>query len=451
MRRLFIKANTSVTTSNPAKYHIYLKKDDGSEQQILFAGFSYYGEIAGLRVPPADRFVQLSYDFDPPNENWQAALADDTKTIVKMTYGQWIRFLSDHKINHSRIFCFPEVACAVYPIHRYGATAPPLWINKYDLNLFNTLYTRVLTRYLELARRKGIVVQISFASVQSLRDAPGVDDWNEHPFNKKNNINGFIDAPDGRTQFCDIASHPNYLAAEKRMVEGIVNAAKPYWNVMFELFNEPFPNLTGVVDWHRQVATWVHNLLRDPTTGERSHLVTFNAPAELLDPLLPGGSILAKLLMDGAGNRLPIPLVDAYQFHGNQWGGDSGTRDCASRPQAPGTAAAITEATRNAVNAFYDRWIDAGHRFKVAQSRVAIICDADAHSKAQDRPDVYGAAAFGLELSYVHRWMDCYLTQGKVKSQADALAAVVPPGVSPPPDTMPAPPPPDLPSEPIEV
>jgi hypothetical protein len=434
-----VKANPAVSPDNPARNHIFLRRDDGSEQQILFSGFSYYGEVAGLRnVPPTD-FVRLLSDIDPPNENWQAALADPQSTVVQMTYGQWMRFLSDHKVNQSRLFCFPEVSCFLYPILRYSPRHDdPNKRNKYDLNFASVLYLNDLTRYIELARRKGIVVQISFASLQALRNSLNVDDWNVNPFNSLNNINGFITAQNGLGSFCDLPGHPNVSAAEKRYIEAIVNRVKPFWNVMFEIFNEPAPVVSGAVDWHRQVATWVHTLLRD-AAGERSHLITFNAPASLMNPDLAGGSLLAKLLLDGAGQRLAIPLVDAYQFHGDQWGGPSGSKDCNIRPQPPSTPATITNATRNAVNAFYDTFIDAGRRFKVAGSRVALICDADAHSLAQDNPGPYASAAYALRLGYVHRWMECYLRQDKLRNQALGLKGAVLPGFSPPPDTAPPP------------
>jgi hypothetical protein len=439
MRRLFVKANPAVSPGDPARYHIFLRLENGSEQQILFSGFSYSGEVAGLRNAPAADFVQLSADIDPPNENWQAALSDPGSAVIKMTYGQWIRFLSDHKVNQSRLFCFPEVSCFLYPILRYSPRHDdPNKRNKYDLNFANVLYLNDLVRYVELARRKGIVVQISFASQQALRESANVDDWNVNPFNKNNNINGFITALNGLGSFCNLPGHQDVSDAEKRYIEAIVNRLKPYWNVMFELFNEPAPVVAGVVDWHRQVATWVHNLLRD-AAGERSHLITFNAPASLLNPDLAGGSLLAKLLLDGSGRPLAIPLVDAYQFHGDQWGGPSGIKDCAQRPRPASAPVTITDATRAAVNGFYDTFVDAGRRFKAAGSRVALICDADAHSLAQDNPTQYSAAAYGLRLGYVHRWMSCYLRQDKLRNQALGVKNAVLPGFSPPPDTAPAP------------
>src|SRR5439155_26526772 len=116
-------------------------------------------------------------DSDPPNEDWQSALANSGSTVVVMTYGQWIKFLSDHKVNQSRLFCFPEVSCFLYPILRYSPRHDdPNKRNKYDLNYVSVLYLNDLTRYIELPRRKGIVVQNSFASVQSLLDAVGFDD-----------------------------------------------------------------------------------------------------------------------------------------------------------------------------------------------------------------------------------------------------------------------------------
>lgn len=129
---------------------------------------------------------------------------------------------------------------------------------------------------------------------------------------------------------------------------------------MFELFNEPNANLgeVAVVNWFTAVAGWVDAKIRDPQTGVRSHLVTMNAPADLLSNTRTGGSLLVPLLLDAAGNVRPSPLVDVFQFHGNQWGGDSGVHDCLQRPQAASPVATIDTATQAAIDGFYNRAID---------------------------------------------------------------------------------------------
>lgn len=437
--RLFIKSNGT----NRPRYDIWIDRD-GAQREIRLAGFSFYGEVSGLRRRPASNFVELVPDTDPPNEDWQAALSRDASTSIVMTYGQWFAFLAAHNVSQSRIFCFPEVLCRQYPVFRYGPTAPADRRNKYDLTRKSNAYLGRLTRYLELARRKGVVVQISFASIQMLRDHPdNPGDWNANPFNAQSNVNGFIRAASGVGAFCKIGASPQLAAAQKLVVDSVVDAAKPYWNVMFELFNEPNTNLgaTQVVNWLATVAKWVDAKIRNPQTNVRSHLVTVNAPFDLLSVMREGGSILKPLLLDPAGRVSTSPLIDVFQFHGDQWGGDEGLRECTARPQPPLDRAVIRQKTQTAIDTFYSRKLDASLPHVVGDAPVAVICDGDAHFHAQDRPDAYAVVCFNNGVSYIHRWSGCYLSQGKLKAQIAALKTVIPAQFMPGPDPAAGPPP----------
>jgi hypothetical protein len=462
MQRLFLKKNAQVGPAAPSRFQIWHRGVDGSEREMRLTGFSYYGEISGLRPRPTDKFVELIPDGAAINEDWRAALRNDASTRVLMTYGQWLAFLAEHNVNHSRIFVFPEVAVKAVPFARYPAGHPKA--GKFDLNTQSAPFFGRLRRYLGLARRKGIVVQISFASIQSLRDRPRLAndaDWNAHPFNAKNNGQGFIVTPDdpnnpddqkpgGIPHFCriqepsgaaDTVPEKLYLA-QKQMVDWIVDAAKPYWNVMFEIFNEPNHNLAGAENWHFQVARWLDAKLREPGASERSHLVTLNAPEDLLRHDRPKGSLLRALLLQN-GQRRAVPLVDVYQFHGSQWGGPSGFAACDRRPNPRPTqeeVANITRLARAAVNGFYARFLDTAGTIPIEGSRVAVICDGDAHYTAQDNPGVYARVASGLGLSYIHRWNECHLSQGKLKAQAAALSQAVPREHAPRADPTPPPP-----------
>jgi|GEM_PF-4611087 len=437
--RLFIKSNG---TARP-RYSIWLDRD-GAQKEIRLAGFSFYGEVGGLRQRPASMFVELTPDTGAANPDWQSALSHDASTSIVMSYSQWIAFLADHKVSHSRIFCFPEVQCRQYPVFRYGPSAPANQRLKYDLTKKGNAYLTRLTRYLELARQKGIVVQISFASIQMLRETASVGDWDSNPFNAQNNVNGFMDVPNGVGTFCKLGLSPQLAAAEKLVIDSVVDAAKPYWNVMFELFNEPNANLgeTPVVNWFSTVAKWVDAKIRDPQTNIRSHLVTINAPDDLLSNTRTGGSLLKPLLLDDTGLVRTSALIDIYQFHGNQWGDVAGVSSCAARPQMHGDRGTVTSQTLQKIDAFYNLPIDEAGAHHVSEAPVAVICDSDAQYHAQDHPEFYGDVCFKNGLSYVHRWADCYLSQGQVKAQADLLKSVIPTAFMPGPDPTAGPPPP---------
>jgi hypothetical protein len=426
MPKLIIKSNPTQPAGNPGHYHVYLRPDSGADTRQQLVGFSYFGEVGGLRVIPASNYVVLD-QFNGSSDWTQAISCGSNSTAIRMSFEQWFDLLADHGINFSRVFVYPDVEPAHYPCDRPDGT-------HYDLNAPGSFYLTLLQRYIIYAQRRNVIVQISLAGIQTLRPAK----WAFHPMNANpampKNVNGFLQTDDGRKKFCVIkapvgtaATEPelNYQAQFK-IIDWIVNVSGWAWNVVYELFNEPggtADNTVGEINWLVTVANWLDTRLRDSATGGHTHLITLNAGPELLTR--DGNNILKRMLFDAQGNRRAHPLVDVFSFHGSQWGGNSGDSHSDHRPNPPLSRAEIRDATRNAVNSFYSTPIDVAGNV-VQGSPVALICDSDAHYRAQDSPGLYASVVLkDLKLDYNHRWSSFWLSQSRLCSQVNGIQNAV--------------------------
>ncbi|HKC65777.1 MAG TPA: hypothetical protein VKB86_19195 [Pyrinomonadaceae bacterium] len=422
MPKLIIKPNPNRSPSNPGHYHIYLRADDGKEERRQLVGFSYFGEVGGLRMIPKSDYVVLD-QYNGSSDWTQAISCSSNSTAIRMSYEQWFDLLATHSINFSRVFVYPDVEPACYPFDR---TADG---KQYDLNAPGSLYLTLLERYITYAQRRNIIVQISLAGIQTLRPAK----WAFHPMNAaaKLNVNGYLDTLDGRKKFCiimkpdaaaDTEPEWNYQT-QSEALDWILNVSSWAWNVVYELFNEPggtIDHADGQINWLVTMVKWLDERLRDPETGGHTHLITLNSGPTLLAP--DGSNILKRMLFDAQGKRRAHPLVDVFSFHGSQWGGDSaGPTRPGPNGNPPLSPDVIGNATRNAVNSFYSRPIDADNNV-VQGSPVALICDSDAHYRAQDSPAIYGRVVLkDLQLDYNHRWSSFWLSQSKLCGQVEGV------------------------------
>lgn len=424
MPRLIIKPNTNPNPDNPGRYHVFLRSDSGVETRHRLVGFSYFGEVGGLRVIPANNYVVLD-QYNGSSDWTQAISCSSNSTAIRMSYQQWFDLLADNKINFSRVFVYPDVEPAWYPFDRTQDGT------HYNLNSPGSMYLTLLQRYILYAQQRGIVVQISLAGIQTLRPAK----WAFHPMNAAKNVNGYLQTNDGRTKFCvmqppvgavDTEPELNYRT-QSTALDWILNASKWAWNVVYELFNEPggtADNLVGEINWLVTMAKWLDERLRDTATGGRTHLVSLNAGPELL--AADDKNILKRLLFDAQGKRREHPLIDLFSFHGPQWGGDAGVAQrTADNPNPPLLDDAILRATRAAIRSFYNTAIDAAGN-TVPGSPVGIICDSDAHYRAQDSPETYAAVILGdLQLDYNHRWSSVWLSQSRLCAQVQGIKNAV--------------------------
>jgi hypothetical protein len=173
---------------------------------------------------------------------------------------------------------------------------------------------------------------------------------------------------------------------QRNLYRQVVNATKPHWNVMYELYNEPLASTTGITSWHTTVAGWLDALLWDAATSRRTRLVGIS-PGDDLSPTLRAA------LMPSGGKS----LLDVVFLHGAQWGGPAGSPSdlCAATPVYPGIDA-IVAGLKATISAF-------------ASVPVGLVYDFDAHYYAQRAPKNYVQEALNVQGSIDYRWSGEYL------------------------------------------
>ncbi len=414
MRRLIVKPNPAWNDStNPARFHTHIRLDNGTEPRLKLSGFSYFGEIGGLRHIPVGLDAGGSVVLFPEHEatDWQRVTGGQSSNRIRLLYSQYLAMLAAHDVNLVRVWLFDLNEGDSYPFfHLFGA-------DKYDLNKASTRYRRRLLRFVDLARRHGIVVHLTIASDQMLRQAS----WKRMPFYHAQS-NGQFSGEAGFTSFLDIGTpeapkQPRY-GILRDMVRSVVTAVKPFWNVMFEIMNEAGVRAEAhphVVQWHKTVARWLDEDLNDGT-GKRTHLVTISA---VNTPVDIRAQIINALVHNGEN------LVDVVSLHGNQWGGpDTGTT-----PPPEDQIAASTSAQLKTLYAAHP-----GRAFSV-------ICDSDAFPLAQRNPAIYAKVALQRQnLNYAHRWHETFLSYAGLNGQLGGMKLATPDGLAfPDPGARPAP------------
>jgi hypothetical protein len=387
--RLVINQNTAPNPSDPAKYHTYLHHDDGSESRLTLAGFSYFGEIGGLRHIPADGHVVLYPDRN--GDDWDRVLKQSSSdSHIRLTFAEWLAMLADFHVNLARVWVFDANEADSYPFfHLFDA-------EQYNLDVASSRYLRRLVRFIDLARKHGIIVHLTLSSDQMLR--PNM--WGFMPFNPahaQNKPGGgdyFTTAP---LSFLDL-NDANRQRIEREMVRSLTTAVKPYWNVMFEVMNEACVTapVASVSPWCAAVAGWLAEDLKD-ANGNRTHLITVS-------------------VADGArGSIVAAVKPDIISLHGNQWGGNDALGDPTQ------TDADIISLTSNNITTLYGAF---------PNRKFAVICDSDSFPRAQHDPQRFAAIALGLKLNYAHRWHSDFLSHHLLAQQLQAFSQGVPAGLA---------------------
>jgi hypothetical protein len=389
--RLWVQA-TGSTHPLDQKFDIYYLKNN-VPTRVNLCGFSFFGELNGLLVG-ADEGINLRSPADGGGN-----AADLTGPVYDMKFEYYLDQLKASRINFMRVWIFNDFPVRVYPFQRAGGL--------YQLHLVSQEYLTRLSDFISRARDRGIVVCLTLSARQALQTGSSRA-WETSPFNSSLNDNGIIVGGDngGFDEFCDIEEPPFPHAiyndawnpkqklhwVQRNLFTKIVEASRPYWNVMFEIMNEPSQNMKGVVDWHVTVGTWLKNLLWDTANNRRKRLVVINAPDNLIDNSNANLRLVER--MQSAN------LADVFSFHGGQWGGRSG------RPVDLCHALDITPSQH--VSDIVDGIFgspgikDAMQRFSTRP--FALLFDSDALYWAQNLPKNYVQETLNVDGSFNYRW-----------------------------------------------
>lgn len=151
--------------------------------------------------------------------------------------------------------CKPESTDYVAPFARTGPGRALDGQMKYDLDQWCPEFFDRLHRFLSLAERSGIIVEVTLLS-----NTYGDSIWELNPLHPDNNIN---DLPVIRWPDYMSLRHPAYLERQLAHVRKIVEETNRYSNIFYEICNEPggahpsspnFPTPAEVNDWQRVIA-----------------------------------------------------------------------------------------------------------------------------------------------------------------------------------------------------
>lgn len=403
--RLFVSEITTAppVPGEPQQKYGLIRLTPTGPRQVVLCGLNFFAEIAGVPTDVQDGLELWSDAAGPPTP-------DLTGPKYHMKFSAYLDKLGSAGVNYLRLFIFNPQRVKHYPFRVETING----VSKFSLDKVSPAFLQRLTEFVGQARGRGIVVCISLSSSQAIARA---DAWRDNPFNAANNHNGLIaGVADARSTYCVIRRppdgpyNPNWTPQQRlywiqrNLFTQIVSATKPFWNVMYEIFNEPNPNIAEIIPWHVEVATWLNGLLLEPGRAGRARLVSATADDRLLDAT----NFLDRLL-PATGTR----LIDIFSFHGgggdlpSQWGGPHGR----GRPNVCGQSAAPTgdqivrgmdETLSNGMVIHHKGILDAFTRFQ--SRRVALIFDGDAHFWAQKVPTRYLEELLKRNASFVYRW-----------------------------------------------
>jgi hypothetical protein len=148
--------------------------------------------------------------------------------------------------------------------------------NKFDLTQFDPAYFKRLKSFLQLASKRGIVVELNLF-------CPFYEEsqWNLSPMNYLNNVNNLGTVE--RTNVYTLDKNGGLLAIQEAMTRKIVEELRDFDNLYYEVCNEPY--FGGVtLEWQNHIAEVIQ-----ATEGKsaRKHLISRNVAndkAKVVEP-----------------------------------------------------------------------------------------------------------------------------------------------------------------------
>jgi len=424
--RLFVDQNPARTTAtdsnsplyNPCYYSIFQHNAGNTNSRVILCGFSFFDEINGLD-PSADIGIDLDPAYAAPSKKVirDPATGAILQTMFQVGFEEYLDILQRKGVNYLRIWLFSLDPTPYSPFQKISG--------KFDLSKLNNdpskpkPYFQRLEQFVQLARDRGMVICLSLFSVQMIRPFNKPNHWwGGNPFNSAANSNGIIvgddgnPAPEAKKLFCKIvkpgtlngdAHQMQLYTFQKNLVTEVVNCTKPYWNVIYEMFNEPGTVgdtenfvIDNIIAWHQEAVKWI----KDALTPDCPRLIAVTA-LDVLQPLLLDALNVKQNNVAGD--------IDLVGLHGNQWGGDSKSGPGAACNATAPAASAIVSGETTGDQKFHPGILNAIAANK--DRRLALIFDTDAHYLAQQFPAPYLAESLKAQGNFNHRWSDTYLRQ----------------------------------------
>ena len=211
----------------------------------------------------------------------------------------WESTIRDTKGNspHQRGYLPPKLH-NIYP-HPWARTGPgkaPDGKPKFDLNRFNEDYFERLRTCLETARTRGFYVSVMLFEGWGMQYSPGY--WDNHPFNRNNNINGIDGDLDGDGKGLEVHTllNSDVTSLQDTYVKKVIDTINGFDNVLYEISNESHSQST---EWQYHMINLIHNYEKKKSKqhpvgmtfqykgGNNKDL--FESPADWISPNEEGG------------------------------------------------------------------------------------------------------------------------------------------------------------------
>jgi hypothetical protein len=147
--------------------------------------------------------------------------------------------------------------------------------NKFDLTRWDANYFARLKRFMALASRRGVVVEMNLF-------CPNYDDnlWKANPMNAANNVNGVGNCPANEVY---TLKHADLVAVQDAMTRKIVRELKDFDNLYYEVCNEPY--FGGVtMEWQRHIVGVITEAEKDLPHRHLISMNVANGRAQVVDP-----------------------------------------------------------------------------------------------------------------------------------------------------------------------
>jgi hypothetical protein len=181
--------------------------------------------------------------------------------IPKFDWSKYLDMMESNRLNFMRLWQWLQAEGAPWTEDKilfdplpYLRTGPGTAVDskpKFDLTKFNQAYfDRMRARTAE-ARDRGIYVAVQLFQGFSVKKDEPCDPWPSHPYNGKNNINGF-DGEKGKTSDLDL-NRAAVRAMQETYIRKVIDTVNDLDNVLYEVINEG-----GNKDWDWWVIDTVH-------------------------------------------------------------------------------------------------------------------------------------------------------------------------------------------------
>jgi hypothetical protein len=178
----------------------------------------------------------------------------------------FLKLMTDHQHNFLRLWHWEQAAWAPWTSEKirftptvYLRTVPRTAVDggpRFDLTQFNPPYFRQLRQRVEDCRERGIYLSIMlFQGWSHKKPRRDCDPWPGHPYNLKNNINGFNGDPNGDS-IADFGD-PAVREAQRAYIHRVIDTVNDLDNVLYEAINEG-----GNREWDCGVVNTVHQYER---------------------------------------------------------------------------------------------------------------------------------------------------------------------------------------------